>query len=129
MVLFLASLFDMCFSTRRRLSIVFGRLDMLISSNDISAIRILSVNRMLHLTSFSHTIQDHEGLQIMEHFRRILEASRAADSATQARKEVYVFTTHWGWAKGHGSSESAICYRVCITDRLLMKSLAHGRIW
>lgn len=86
----------------------------------------LSVNNILLFTPFSAMFPDHESLQIMDYVGRILGTGRAAYSETQARKEAEVSSTRWGWAKGHGSSESALCHRVCFADRMPMESFAKG---
>ena len=69
---------------------------------------------------------DHEDPKIMDYVGGILGTSRAAYSETQARKEAEVSTAHWGGAKGHGSSESALCHRVCFADRVPVESFAKG---
>jgi hypothetical protein len=65
----------------------------------------------------------------MDYVGGILGTGRTAYSETQAGKEEEIRETSWGWAKGHGSSESALCHRVCFADRMPMESFATGRIW
>src|SRR5512139_3037683 len=89
----------------------------------------LSVNDCLLVTPFSATASYHEGLQIMHYVGRILKTNRAAYSKTEAGKEEEILETSWGRAKGHGSSETALCHHVSFADRMPMESFATGRIW
>jgi hypothetical protein len=73
-------------------------------------------------------VTGHEGYKIMGNVGRILGTGRTAYSETQARKEAEIPTTHWGWAKGHGSTESAFCHRVCFAHRMPVESFAEGGI-
>jgi hypothetical protein len=88
--------------------------------------KILSVNNSLLITPFSVMFPSHESLQIVDYVGRVLGTGRTAYSETGAGKEEEIRETSWGWAKGHGSSESALCHRVCFTDRMPMESFATG---
>jgi hypothetical protein len=90
----------------------------------VNYIKSLSVNNILLSYSLSVMFPGHEGLQIVDDVRRILGTGRTAYSETQAGKEAEVFTPRWGWAKGHGSSESALCHCVCFADRMPVESFA-----
>jgi hypothetical protein len=91
-------------------------------------IKILSVNNILPFALICAMFPGHESHQIMDYVGRILATGRTAYSATQARKEAQVPATRWGWAKSHGSSENALCHRVCFEDRMPVESFAEGGI-
>jgi hypothetical protein len=83
---------------------------------------------MLPFLLVSAMFGSHEGHKIMDDIRRILGTGRSTYSETQARKEAEVSATRWGRAKGHGSSESVLCHRVCFTDWVPVESFAKGGI-
>jgi len=91
-------------------------------------IKSLSVNDVLPFAVVSAMFTGHESNKIMDYIRPILGTGRTTYSESQARKEAEVSATRWWWAKGHGSSESASCHRVCFTDRMPVESFAEGRI-